>query len=237
MQVKIEMLGSADRIVVMKEQTTIVSDGRNTEAVEARIKTIRKEVEDSDSAVSYLPSRALSFWCVVPLSSVNLDGFVKAQRALPLRKDEGGGARCPKRCRPLALQEACFVVVFGTLGSFVCTICVSVSLSASFESCVHIYHCQSQSFPFPLFVCFGPALSRCSSTRRRRTSAWLPWAGVSLASRYGNILKREKTNRCARSLKVARKGADLCWCWHRRRSYTNSARTTSIHSRRNRSQN
>ena len=49
------MLGSADRIVVMKEQTTIVSDGRNTEAVEARIKTIRKEVEDSDSAVSYLP--------------------------------------------------------------------------------------------------------------------------------------------------------------------------------------
>ncbi|CAM9528322.1 unnamed protein product [Ectocarpus sp. 6 AP-2014] len=49
-QVKIEMLGTADRIVVMKEQTTIVSDGRNDEAVKARIKTIRKDAETSDSA-------------------------------------------------------------------------------------------------------------------------------------------------------------------------------------------
>ncbi|CAM9904018.1 unnamed protein product, partial [Scytosiphon promiscuus] len=46
----IEMLGSADRIVVMKEQTTIVSDGKNTEAVAARIKTIRKDAENSESA-------------------------------------------------------------------------------------------------------------------------------------------------------------------------------------------
>lgn len=51
-QVKIEMLGTADRIVVMKEQMTIVSDGRNDEAVRARIKTIRKDAETSDSAVS-----------------------------------------------------------------------------------------------------------------------------------------------------------------------------------------
>ncbi|CAB1116674.1 HSP60 [Ectocarpus sp. CCAP 1310/34] len=49
-QVKIEMLGTADRVVVMKEQTTIVSDGRNDEAVKARIKTIRKDAETSDSA-------------------------------------------------------------------------------------------------------------------------------------------------------------------------------------------
>lgn len=47
------MLGTADRIVVMKEQTTIVSDGRNDEAVKARIKTIRKDAETSDSAVSF----------------------------------------------------------------------------------------------------------------------------------------------------------------------------------------
>lgn len=50
-QVKIEMLGSADRIVVLKEQTTIVSDGKNNEAVMARIGMIRKEAEATDSAV------------------------------------------------------------------------------------------------------------------------------------------------------------------------------------------
>lgn len=50
-QVKLEMLGSAERIVVMKEQTTIVTDDRNREAVVARIAQIRKDVEGSDSKV------------------------------------------------------------------------------------------------------------------------------------------------------------------------------------------
>ena len=45
------MLGSADRIVVMKEQTTIVSDGKNSDAVMARIAMIRKDGETSDSQV------------------------------------------------------------------------------------------------------------------------------------------------------------------------------------------
>eukprot|EP00904_Undaria_pinnatifida_P014037 jgi/Undpi1/9764/HiC_scaffold_27.g12220.m1 len=48
-QVKIEMLGSADRIVVMKDQTTIVSDGKNLDAVTARIAMIRKDAETSES--------------------------------------------------------------------------------------------------------------------------------------------------------------------------------------------
>lgn len=46
-----EMLGTAERIVVMKEQTTIVTDNRNHDAVTARIAMIRKEVEGSDSQV------------------------------------------------------------------------------------------------------------------------------------------------------------------------------------------
>lgn len=49
------MLGSADRVVVMKEMTTIVSDGKNSEAVAARIKTIRKDAENSESAVCATP--------------------------------------------------------------------------------------------------------------------------------------------------------------------------------------
>lgn len=50
-QVKMEMLGTAERVVVMKEQSTIVTDDRNHEAVMARIAMIRKDVEGSDSKV------------------------------------------------------------------------------------------------------------------------------------------------------------------------------------------
>lgn len=46
-----EMLGTAERVVVLKEQTTIVTDGRNQDAVVARIAQIRKDVEGSDSKV------------------------------------------------------------------------------------------------------------------------------------------------------------------------------------------
>lgn len=48
-QVKLEMLGTADRVVVMKEQTTIVTDDRNSEAVKARIAMIRKEAEGTET--------------------------------------------------------------------------------------------------------------------------------------------------------------------------------------------
>ncbi|CAN0199364.1 unnamed protein product [Ascophyllum nodosum] len=48
-QVKMEMLGSADRVVVMKDTTTIVSDGKNDDAVASRIAQIRKEAETSES--------------------------------------------------------------------------------------------------------------------------------------------------------------------------------------------
>lgn len=47
--VTVDMLGSADRIVVAKESTTIVTDGKQAEAIEARIKQIRKEAETAET--------------------------------------------------------------------------------------------------------------------------------------------------------------------------------------------
>jgi chaperonin GroEL len=47
--VTLDMLGTADRIVVMKEQTTIVTDGRQQEAVNARIAQIRKVADQADT--------------------------------------------------------------------------------------------------------------------------------------------------------------------------------------------
>lgn len=47
--VTVEMLGTADRIVVAKELTTIVLDGKQQEAIDARISQIRKEADDADT--------------------------------------------------------------------------------------------------------------------------------------------------------------------------------------------
>merc|ERR1712157_641597 len=47
--VNVEMLGTADRIVVAKELTTIVLDGKQQEAIDARISQIRKEAETADT--------------------------------------------------------------------------------------------------------------------------------------------------------------------------------------------
>jgi len=47
--VTLDMLGSAERIVVQKELTTIVTDGKQAEAIDARIKQIRKEAESADT--------------------------------------------------------------------------------------------------------------------------------------------------------------------------------------------
>jgi len=44
-----DMLGTADRIVVAKELTTIVLDGTQQEAIDARISQIRKEAENADT--------------------------------------------------------------------------------------------------------------------------------------------------------------------------------------------
>ncbi|KAJ8610856.1 hypothetical protein CTAYLR_009127 [Chrysophaeum taylorii] len=44
-----EMLGTAERIVVGKEETTLVTDGKQTEAIEKRIAQIRVEAENTDS--------------------------------------------------------------------------------------------------------------------------------------------------------------------------------------------
>lgn len=65
-----EMLGSADRIVVMKEQTTIVSDGKNSDAVAARIKTIRADAEASESQVLLCAPVCLWWYLSVFLESV-----------------------------------------------------------------------------------------------------------------------------------------------------------------------
>lgn len=56
-----EMLGTADRVVVMKDSTTIVSDGKNSEAVTARIAQIRKDAETADSDVRASPLYDLFF--------------------------------------------------------------------------------------------------------------------------------------------------------------------------------
>ena len=44
-----DMLGTAERVVVAKEQTTIVTDGKQADAVTARIAQIRKQAEDADT--------------------------------------------------------------------------------------------------------------------------------------------------------------------------------------------
>ena len=47
--VTLDMLGTAERIVVAKEQTTIVLDGTQQEAIEARIAQIRRAAEEADT--------------------------------------------------------------------------------------------------------------------------------------------------------------------------------------------
>jgi len=47
--VTMEMLGTAERIVVGKEETTIVTDGKQAEAIEKRIAQIRVEAQNTDS--------------------------------------------------------------------------------------------------------------------------------------------------------------------------------------------
>lgn len=47
--VTLDMLGSADRVVVAKEVTTIVTDGKQQEAIDARIAQLRRELEEADT--------------------------------------------------------------------------------------------------------------------------------------------------------------------------------------------
>jgi chaperonin GroEL len=47
--VTMDMLGTADRIVVAKEQTTIVTDGKQQEAIDARIAQLRRESENAET--------------------------------------------------------------------------------------------------------------------------------------------------------------------------------------------
>jgi len=47
--VTVDMMGKARKVVVTKDDTTIVEGAGNTTDVQARIKQIRKEIEDSDS--------------------------------------------------------------------------------------------------------------------------------------------------------------------------------------------
>jgi chaperonin GroEL len=44
-----DMLGTAERVVAAKEVTTIVTDGKQAEGIEARIKQIRREAENADT--------------------------------------------------------------------------------------------------------------------------------------------------------------------------------------------
>jgi len=55
--VTMDMLGTADRVVVAKEVTTIVTDGNQQGAIDARIAQIRREVEGSDNEFDIEKSR------------------------------------------------------------------------------------------------------------------------------------------------------------------------------------
>jgi len=48
--VTLDMLGTADRIVIGKEQTTIVTDGKQQEAIDARIQQLRRESEEAETS-------------------------------------------------------------------------------------------------------------------------------------------------------------------------------------------
>lgn len=47
--VTLDMLGTADRVVVAKEMTTIVTDGKQQEAIDARISQLRRESEEAET--------------------------------------------------------------------------------------------------------------------------------------------------------------------------------------------
>merc|ERR1712134_147012 len=47
--VTLDMLGTADRIVVAKETTTIVTDGKHQEDIDARISQLRRESDNADT--------------------------------------------------------------------------------------------------------------------------------------------------------------------------------------------
>ncbi|KAL3916310.1 MAG: hypothetical protein SGILL_005236 [Bacillariaceae sp.] len=47
--VTLDMLGGADRIVVAKESTTIVTDGKHQDEIDARISQLRREAESADT--------------------------------------------------------------------------------------------------------------------------------------------------------------------------------------------
>ena len=47
--VTLDMLGTADRIVVAKESTTIVTDGKRQDEIDARIAQLRREAENADT--------------------------------------------------------------------------------------------------------------------------------------------------------------------------------------------
>ncbi|GAX09481.1 chaperonin GroEL [Fistulifera solaris] len=47
--VTLDMLGTADRIVIAKETTTIVTDGKQQEAIDARIAQLRREAENAEN--------------------------------------------------------------------------------------------------------------------------------------------------------------------------------------------
>ena len=47
--VTLDMLGTADRIVIAKELTTIVTDGKQQEAIDVRIAQLRREAETADT--------------------------------------------------------------------------------------------------------------------------------------------------------------------------------------------
>ena len=47
--VTMEMLGTADRIVIAKELTTIVTDGKQQDAIDARIKQLKREADNAET--------------------------------------------------------------------------------------------------------------------------------------------------------------------------------------------
>src|SRR2546427_1381060 len=98
-KVQLADLGSAKRIVVNKDNTTLIDGRGGKAAIEARVKQLRAQLEDVTAGSDYdrekLQERLAQL--VRGAADINLGGGTAA--GMEKNKDRGGGARAPPRPR------------------------------------------------------------------------------------------------------------------------------------------